>query len=89
MDVELNFCWVNVSIFQPDFFSIFFLLSLFNDDPKIEPKIDPMKSTRKVETVDGVLSLACAWRLAKVAIYFCIVRDEMHVTVKHQSVTSL
>ena len=82
MDVELKFCWVNVSIFRPDFFSIFHLLSLFNDDPKIEPR----KTTRKVETVDRVLSLACAWRLA---IYFCIVRVEMHVTVKHPSVTSL
>jgi hypothetical protein len=86
MDVELNFCWVNVSIFRPDFFSIFHLLSLFNDDPKIEPKIDPRKTTRKVETADRVLSLACAWRLA---VYFGIVRVEMHVTVKHPSVTSL
>jgi hypothetical protein len=86
MDVELKFCWVNLSVFQPNFFSIFHLLSLFNDDPKNEPKIDPRKTTRKVETVDGVLSLACAWRLA---IYFCIARVEMHVTVKHPSVTSL
>ncbi len=82
---------MNVSIFRPDFFSIFHLLSLFNDDAKIEPKIDPRKTgkgrtSNPRKTVDGVLSLACAWRLA---IYFCIVRVEMHVKVKHPSVTSL
>ena len=82
-----NECEIKVLLCErPDLFSIFHLLSFINDDPKIEPKIYQRKTTRRVETVDGVQSLAYAWGLP---IYFCIVRVEMHVTVKHPSVISL